>query len=164
MRLSPTSTSTRTFVVVPALTILEQAIRRRRWHLGWSVLMAWGFLQYKLVGTARLRRAGGPPGMSQGYPERLVTDGAYAVTRNPMYLGHLIYLAGLTLTTRSPVALGHLAWAVPWFDSRAARDEERLRERFGVEYERYRHQVPRWVPRRGAKRPIGSPVNQTTRC
>lgn len=158
MRVSLTSTSTRTFVVIPALTILEQTVRRRRCHAGWSVLMAWGFLQYKLVGTSRMRRAGGPPGMSQGFPDRLVTDGAYALTRNPMYLGHLIYLAGLTLTTRSPVALAYLVWAVPWFDARAAKDEERLRARFGVEYERYLDRVPRWLPR-----PPG-PVDRTTRC
>lgn len=160
MRLSLTSTSTRTFVLIPALTVVEQMIRRRRWRPGWSVLLAWGFFQYKLIGTSRLRRAGGPPGMSQGYPETLVTDGAYGVTRNPMYLGHLIFLSGLTLTTRSPVALSFLMWAIPWFDARAAKDEERLRERFGTEYERYVQQVPRWLPRPMALR---RPVHDTTR-
>lgn len=109
--------------------------------------MAAGYAQYRLVGAWRVRAAGGPPGMSQGFPDRLVTDGVYAYVRNPMYLGHLIFLAGLTLTTRSPVAAGYLAWALPWFDQRVRRDEQRLQDRFGAEYLCYRQRSSRWLPR-----------------
>src|SRR5687768_6306752 len=52
-------------------------------------LMLWGFLQYKLVGGYRGRRAGGGPGM-ETMPERILDDRPYRYTRNPMYLGHLI--------------------------------------------------------------------------
>jgi protein-S-isoprenylcysteine O-methyltransferase Ste14 len=31
--------------------------------------------------------------MTQGMPHRLVVDGPYAWTRNPMYLGHLVFMA-----------------------------------------------------------------------
>lgn len=146
MRLNPSSTSTRTFVLVPAAVLLEQALARRPIRAAWLPLLAWGYLQYKLVGHERVRRAGGPPGMSQGMPERLITDGIYSHTRNPMYLGHIIFLAGLTLTTRSPLALACTAAAIPWFDARAAKDEARLKARFGTEYETYARKVPRWLP------------------
>lgn len=156
MRLNPSSTSTRTFVLVPAVVALEQALSRRPVRAGWLPLLVWGYLQHRLVGHERIRKAGGPPGMSQGFPERLVTDGIYAHIRNPMYLGHMIFLAGLTLATRSPLALAYTAGAIPWYDARAAQDEARLTEHFGEEYVRYAREVPRWVPLGPRRRPAGS--------
>ena len=84
--------------------------------------------------------------MSQGRPERLVTTGIYAHTRNPMYMGHVVFLAGLTLLTRSPVALAVTAGLLPWFDGRARADHERLVTFFGQPYEEYAARVPRWLP------------------
>lgn len=154
MPLSLRSTSTRTFLAVPAVVALEQAARRRPLHPAWAPLLAAGYLQYRLAGRYRLPRAGGPPGMSQGMPDRLVTGGPYAVTRNPMYLGHLLFLAGLALLTRSPLAAGTAVALVPWFDRRARRDEARLRARFGAEFDAYCRRVPRWLPDRpGPLRP-----------
>ena len=147
MRFSLSSTSTRTFVAVPALVLAEQALARRPLHLRWLPLALWGYAQYKLTGTYRLAHAGGPAGQSQGFPEKILDSGPYAVTRNPMYLGHLIFLGALVLITRSPVATAVLAALVPWFDDRAAHDEQRLTARFGTEYTAYRDRVPRWIPR-----------------
>jgi protein-S-isoprenylcysteine O-methyltransferase Ste14 len=84
--------------------------------------------------------------MSQGMPDRLITTGPYAVTRNPMYLGHLVFLAGLALVTRSPLAVVAAVGHVPWFAARVHRDELRLQERFGAPYDEYCSQVPRWLP------------------
>ena len=146
MRPSLRSTSTRTFGAIPAVVLAEQALTRRPLHVRWLPLLAWGFLQYKLSGSYRITRAGGPPGMSQGRPERLVTTGIYAHTRNPMYMGHLVFLAGLTLLTRSPLALAVTAAQVPWFDERARADHERLVTFFGEPYGQYAARVPRWLP------------------
>lgn len=146
MRLSLNSTSTRTFAAVPAVVLAEQALSRRPLHRRWAPLLAWGYLQYRLAGTYRITRAGGPPGMSQGQPDALVTSGPYAVTRNPMYMGHLVFLTGLTLATRSPVALAVTAALVPWFDERARKDHRRLVRLFGAPYEEYAARVPRWLP------------------
>lgn len=146
MRASLKSTSTRTFVALPAVVAAEQVVSRRRLHLGWSPLLAAGFLTYRAAGRYRLPRAGGPPGMSQGMPEELVTSGPYRYVRNPMYLGHLVFMSGLTLTSRSPVAAAALAGHLRWFHSRVRRDEERLRQRFGPAYDEYCSRVPRWVP------------------
>ena len=146
MRLSLYSTSTRTFAAVPAAVLCEQAVSRRPLDLRWTPLLAWGFLQYRLSGSYRMARAGGPPGMSQGHPDELVTTGPYAVTRNPMYMGHLVFLTGLTLVTRSPVSLAVTAALVPWFDERARNDHRRLVAIFGAPYEEYAARVPRWLP------------------
>jgi len=153
MRIDLSSTSHRTFVLVPLAVAAERLCRRKRVvHWRWAPLLLWGYLQYRVVGDRRVEEAGGPRGMSQGFPDRLVTDGIYAHVRNPMYLGHMIYLSGLTLLTRSPVAAGYLAGAVPWYNARAAADEARLQERFGEEYANYRAAVPRWLPRLGRAR------------
>lgn len=145
MRLSVKSNSTRTLVLLPAAVLAEQALARRPLHLGWLPVMAAGFLQYRLSGRYRIGHAGGPPGMSQGFPDRVIDTGPYAVSRNPMYLGHMIYLLGLALLTRSPLAVVTAAARIVWYDRRAAEDEKRLEERFGAAYVAYRDRVPRWV-------------------
>ena len=147
MRPSLRSTSTRTFVAVPLAVAAEQRFTRRRLHARWSPLLPAGYLLYRLSGDYRLRRAGGPPGMSQGMPEGIVTSGPYRLTRNPMYLGHLIFLSGLALLTRSPLAAVLLAVNIPWFARRVRRDEERLARRFGPPFDEYCARVPRWLPR-----------------
>lgn len=149
MRLRLSSTSTRTFVVLPAAVLAEQALARRRLRPRWLPLLLWGYLQYRLAGDYRITRAGGPPGLSQGYPERIITRGIYARSRNPMYLGHLIFATGLALLTGSPVAVVALPVLGSWFDRRAAHDEERLAQRFGPAYTEYRDRVPRWFGRVG---------------
>ena len=145
MRLRLSSTSTRTFVVLPAAVLVEQGLARRGLRPRWLPLLLWGYVQYRLAGDYRIARAGGPPGLSQGFPERIVTTGIYARTRNPMYLGHLIFLTGLALVTGSPLAVVALPVLGPWFDRRAAHDEQRLLERFGQPYAEYRDRVPRWL-------------------
>ena len=146
MRMSLRGTSTRTFVAIPAVVLAEQALSRRPLRRAGLPLMVCGYLQYRLSGSYRIRRAGGPPGMSQGRPDRLVTSGPYALTRNPMYLGHLVFLTGLTITTRSPAALAVTAGLVHWFDERARADHRRLVTMFGEPYEEYARRVPRWLP------------------
>lgn len=140
--------STRTFVVVPIVVLAWEmllnhgALRLQPWFLP---LMLWGYLQYKLVGRYRLRLGGGGPGMKV-MPHHLVTGGPYAWTRNPMYLGHAIFLVGLALTLRSELAaLIALASAV-FFHVRVKKDEKRLREHFGEPYAEYCGRVRRWVP------------------
>lgn len=106
-------------------------------------LLAWGFLQYWLIGRYRARRGGGGPGM-QVPPDRLVMSGPYAWCRNPMYLGHLIFLAGLALTLHSWPATALAVANAFWFHARVRRDERRLRELFGRPYDEYCSRVRRW--------------------
>jgi protein-S-isoprenylcysteine O-methyltransferase Ste14 len=144
------STSNRTFVLYPILVVLfEFALHGRGLRIEpWGIpLLIWGYLQYRLCGTYRTRLGGGGPGLSNP-PERIVDSGIYALVRNPMYLGHMIFLAGLAMVTRSPLALVAVAVHVPWFSRRVRRDEVRLRSEFGARYDEYCAQVPRWIPGR----------------
>jgi len=75
-----------------------------------------------------------------------VVRGPYRYTRNPMYLGHLIFFAGLALTLDSWLGAALFAFHAVWFDRRARGDEARLAQLFGQPYRDYRSRVKRWVP------------------
>ena len=108
-------------------------------------LLAWGYLQYRLVGNYRTRLGGGGPGVSVP-PERIVEQGPYRWVRNPMYLGPLLFFAGIAATLHSWIALVVLAFHVAWFDRRVREDERHLAELFGDPYRDYCRRVKRWIP------------------
>lgn len=78
-------------------------------------------------------------------PGRLVTDGWFRFSRNPMYLGFVLILVGvwIVLDAFSPVlgvvvfAAAADRWYIPY--------EEKMMSRFGPAYEDYRRQVRRWI-------------------
>ena len=88
---------------------------------------------------------GGGPGLSNP-PERIVDSGIYAYTRNPMYLGHLIFMAGLAITFWSLAALVLLVVHLPWYQRRVLGDEAHLKTLFGQGYVDYAARVKRWIP------------------
>jgi protein-S-isoprenylcysteine O-methyltransferase Ste14 len=137
-----------TFVLIPIVVIACELI------LGdgvlaldlWGVpLLILGYAQYRLVGNFRTAHGGGGPGIDNP-PTRIVTEGPYRLTRNPMYLGHLIFTLGLAVTFRSFVALAILVARAIWFHRRVVADEARLTARFGAEYTDYKARVKRWLP------------------
>ena len=141
-------TPVHTFILCP-LTVLAFEYA---WQGGWpeihwwaTPIMLWGYLQYKLVGGYRGPRAGGGPGM-ETMPDRILDHGPYRFTRNPMYLGHIIFLIGLAITFWSWFALILLAARAYWFHSRVLQDEARLQAEFGAAYDAYRARVKRWLP------------------
>jgi len=76
----------------------------------------------------------------------LVRSGAYRLSRNPMYLGLALLLAGWAIWLANALALALLPAFVAWLDRFQIRPEERaLAARFGAEYEAYRARVRRWL-------------------
>lgn len=142
------STSRRTFFILPLLVIgFELALGRG--HLAfvpWGVpLLVWGYLQYKLGGRYRTRLGGGGPGLDVP-PRRIVDSGVYGYIRNPMYLGHMIFITGLAITLQSWLAAGLLVVHMVWFDRRVRGDEAHLTELFGDDYRAYMDRTRRWIP------------------
>ena len=81
-----------------------------------------------------------------GQPSKLVASGAYAWTRNPMYVGlTCVYVgAALALSQVWTLALVVLPWAaVDWIV--IPFEEARLRETFGQDYVDYCRRVRRWL-------------------
>lgn len=103
------------------------------------------------AGSARRFRQSGTT-VEPFHPERtavLVTTGANALTRNPMYVGMAGVLLANALRRRSWAALLPLAAFVGVMDrSQIAAEESALSAKFGREYDAYRAAVPRWVDAR----------------
>jgi protein-S-isoprenylcysteine O-methyltransferase Ste14 len=141
-------TSNRTFILYPiAVVAFELGLRRGALivHPAGAILLVWGYVQYRLVGRYRVANGGGGPGLDVP-PKRLVIEGPYRYTRNPMYLGHLIFMAGLALSFNSWLAAALLAFHAVWFHRRVLKDEVGLESRFGSPYLAYKWQVKRWIP------------------
>ena len=81
-------------------------------------------------------------------PRKLVIQGPYRYTRNPMYLALLsALLAWLLLFQTAVIALYFLAGAIAVNVFVIGYEEPHLRQVFGAEYDTYMAQVPRWLPR-----------------
>jgi protein-S-isoprenylcysteine O-methyltransferase Ste14 len=108
-------------------------------------LLAWTVFLFDRVGHGTL---------AIGSPVKLVVRGPYRHVRNPMMTGVFCIQLGTAAATASPWLLGWFALfstvvaiAIP------AYEEPHLRERFGVDYEAYRQNIPRWIPRPTAWQP-----------
>jgi len=91
------------------------------------------------------RRAGTPVIPFEG-STTLVIRGWYRVTRNPMYLGMALVLAGVGVLQASVGALLPLPLFIAVLQFRFILGEERfLEEIFGEEFRAYRSRVRRWI-------------------
>ena len=76
----------------------------------------------------------------------LVTDGVYALSRNPMYLGTLLALLALAALLSNLFSLVLPAFFVLYMNRFQIAPEERvLGSRFGSAHEDYVNSVRRWV-------------------
>lgn len=79
-------------------------------------------------------------------PAKLITDGIFRRTRNPIYLGDVLILAGLLLRWEAWISLPLAALLVIILDHRFVRGEEaRAHATFGPAYDAYCAQTRRWV-------------------
>ncbi len=102
-----------------------------------AMIAGWGWTTFFKAGTTTI------PGRRSS---ELVTWGPYRFTRNPMYIGLTIaYLgeAGILCqvwpVVLLPLTLGFVNWIV------IPVEESRLEEVFGLEYQRYKRNVRRWL-------------------
>lgn len=76
----------------------------------------------------------------------LVRAGAFAMTRNPIYLGDVLLLAAWVAWLGQPLGLLPLAGFVAWLDRvQIAAEERALAQRFGPDWQDYRRRVRRWL-------------------
>jgi protein-S-isoprenylcysteine O-methyltransferase Ste14 len=83
-------------------------------------------------------------------PRRLVRNGLYRYSRNPMYVGVLLITTGWAIGFGSWTIAGYTVVLLAGFHLRVLLHEEPwLARTFGAEWTKYRAQVPRWLVRTG---------------
>jgi protein-S-isoprenylcysteine O-methyltransferase Ste14 len=108
---------------------------------GGAAIIGWAIASHYRASADRVQRT--------LEPTYLVTEGAYAWTRNPLYLGGTCMWLGWAVLFGSPavaagailLVLGFNSFAIPF-------EERRLAGRFGDSFTRYATDVPRWVGHR----------------
>ena len=80
--------------------------------------------------------------------KNFIVEGPYRYVRNPMLIGVLLLLSGISLLSQSWLIF---FWMVIFFIGYNAytilKEEPQLEERFGSSYLNYTLAVPRWLPR-----------------
>jgi protein-S-isoprenylcysteine O-methyltransferase Ste14 len=114
--------------------------------LGWLAILA-GVLMGARCASDFVRTGKGTPAPFDP-PRKLVAKGLYRWTRNPMYIGILLVLAGEGLFFESATLFVYAAMLLLAFHLFVVYYEEpTLQRKFGVDYEDYCRSVPRWIPR-----------------
>ncbi len=120
-----------------------------RWLLLVAGVIIFGLGMGLIIAARReLARHGQPT--DPGRPtSRIVTSGIFSISRNPLYLGVILLVAGLALALNSwwifillvpAIILCHLILIVP--------EERYLASEMGAEYQTYRASVRRWLGRK----------------
>jgi protein-S-isoprenylcysteine O-methyltransferase Ste14 len=100
-----------------------------------------------LVGTGAMGRAWASMYISGYKDKELVTEGAYSMVRNPLYVFSFLGALGLGCATGSLVLIGLLILGFFLYYPLTMTDEEqRLAARYGQEYADYLRRTPRFIP------------------
>jgi protein-S-isoprenylcysteine O-methyltransferase Ste14 len=139
-------------VALPAMLVADAATGSfpGRHPLALGVAAGCALLGLGFVDRAASRLAtAGVPLWSAAPGPQLVTDGIYAVVRNPIEIGTVLAAISPWIAVDVP-----LMWVVPagaavWLVAGIGPYEDRrLHETFGTEFDDYRGRVRKWLPRR----------------
>jgi protein-S-isoprenylcysteine O-methyltransferase Ste14 len=127
---------------------LERAATMNPWRVGAGLVVAAAGLSLTLAAARHFARRRANI-VTFHPPTELVVDGWFRFSRNPMYLGFTLLLAGAALAlggvlTFVPTLLFVLAAETVYIPF----EERAMRRVFGEDYRRYSKQVYRWFGRR----------------
>lgn len=122
-----------------------EALAPRRAVADWRLARAagWGLVGAGLAVIGWAVRTVGARDVAA--PSSLVTDGPYAFSRNPMYVGWTALYAGLALLRGSAWLLLALPVVLAGTHLDVRREERTLERRFGAAYRAYRREVRRYL-------------------
>lgn len=100
-----------------------------------------GLLLWSLVSFGRSFRIG----IDTERPDRLITQGAFSFSRNPIYTAFASILLGQFLIFPNWLLLVYLLGGAWLFHRQVLREEEYLKEHYGEEYREYCRRVRRYL-------------------
>ncbi|MEL6188772.1 MAG: isoprenylcysteine carboxylmethyltransferase family protein [Myxococcota bacterium] len=108
-------------------------------------LLILGGIFFMLAGIQTMEKA--ETGVRHADPSTaLVEDGPFRYSRNPIYLGMALLMAGIGMAANSPwivLLSGAFIWLLQWGVIGA--EEEHMAKRFGPSYQGYKKRVRRWL-------------------
>ena len=84
-------------------------------------------------------------GIDTEHPDKLITTGVFAFSRNPIYVAFAMILLGQFLIFPNWILLVYLVAGVWLFHSQVSREEEYLKQHYGKEYVEYSNRVRRYL-------------------
>lgn len=111
---------------------------------GFVIALLGQALRILTIGYDYIRRGGKNKTV---YADRLVQGGVFSHSRNPMYVGNILIMLGLTLVLSVPeVYMVYIPLFLFMYAAIIASEENYLRRKFGAEYEDYCRRVNRLWP------------------
>ena len=84
-------------------------------------------------------------GIDEEKPDKLITQGMFAISRNPIYVCFLLFFTGLFLVHRNIVIAIAIVMFAMAIHRQVIREEKFLTSHYGEEYEEYRMKVRRYL-------------------
>jgi protein-S-isoprenylcysteine O-methyltransferase Ste14 len=84
-------------------------------------------------------------GIDTDHPDKLITTGVFAYSRNPIYLAFALIVLGQFLIFPNWILLVYVGAATWLFRRQVSREEEFLKGHYGQEYVDYCRQVRRYI-------------------
>jgi protein-S-isoprenylcysteine O-methyltransferase Ste14 len=84
-------------------------------------------------------------GIDTDRPDRLITSGIFAISRNPIYVAFATVLVGQFLIFPNWILLVYIGAATWLFHRQILREEEYLKKHYGAEYADYCRRVRRYL-------------------
>lgn len=111
--------------------------------IGAALILAGVALMFWAVAAFRTHQTSVVP---HQMPRRIITTGPFARTRNPIYLGDAMVLAGVVLWWGAWPALALIPLFIALITRRfIAPEEARMKQNFETEFTRFAEKTPRWV-------------------
>ena len=83
-------------------------------------------------------------GIDKEHPDKLITSGVFAFSRNPIYVAFAIILLGQFLIFSNWILLVYIGAAIWLFHRQVLREEDYLNKHYGKEYSEYCNRVRRY--------------------
>ncbi|KGE84780.1 MAG: isoprenylcysteine carboxylmethyltransferase family protein [Flavobacteriales bacterium] len=120
------------------------------WYLENETLqkIGWGFLIVSLilVWIAQTHMANSwRIGIDEENKAKLVTNGMFSISRNPIFLGIMVANIGLFLIIPNAFTLLIISLSTISINTQIRLEEEFLKREFGKDYEDYANKVRRWI-------------------
>jgi protein-S-isoprenylcysteine O-methyltransferase Ste14 len=129
-------------VGVPVIGILDWdsfgPIHWARFVVGGVLILVFAVLTYWGIRTLSIHQ-------SMGLEGKLITTGPYEYTRNPQYLGLILFYIAVILVTSSYLALWTGSLLILMYAATPLSEEPWLEDLFGEEYREYIKVVPRFI-------------------